>query len=144
MKEKVLLLVNVCLLSILFTACSTEWKFDFSYEVEETQWEKGKMYELEAIIKNVSGKTYQYDGGYSTFGAEVKLYYEENGTSYVMIYEDITHTTDIGTYTVEHNQSSSRTYCFEVPESAPEGTYDLELSYKDSNMIFDDVITVVE
>lgn len=144
--KRISLILATCVivLGMLCTSCSKEQKFEFYYELEEMEWSKGTSNEIRVTIINASEKEYKYEGAYSTFCADAKLYCKKDDTEYQISREENSITTDVGIHTVKNGEERSTIYRFNIPTDAPLGEYHLELSYDGYKEVFHNVLIITE
>ena len=137
------ILILSCML-LLFTGCEKDYKFDFDYEIDVTECIRGGQVNLKTTITNVSGFAHYYYGSSSGYMADAYLYTKRNGSNYVLYYNPIALSSDTGKHKIDNGVSGSQSFNFTIPLDAPLGEYNLVLSYKNSSIEYENVLTIKE
>lgn len=122
---------------------TTNPRFDFSYHYEDDATSMavtpGSYFTAWAAIVNL-GKAFTYTGSSSDFAADMMFVYTD-GVDY-RIQGIQWKNADEGTFTVETGRYDLASYLVTIPNDAPEGTYDLILSYGGESQRFVGALTV--
>ncbi len=144
MRKKILCLMLVIIVLFLTGCDKTPFRdFSFSYEIKTEQQEvsRGDRVYITVTLTNDSDFAYIYKGTFSDFDAHERLYCK----GYIIWCEPYP-VTDDGprVHFIKPHQSSSRTYCYIIPDDAPSGDYDLRVGYKDSEATYYKVFTLTD
>lgn len=118
-------------------------KFDFYYSITETEYTAGQTAEIDVTTVN-AGLPFKYKGSGSGFAAEVELYtVDENLNIYTVEEEPRIIIKNYVEKIVLKGEYNKVTYRFIFPEDVKPGQYNLRVCYKNSEKVFEDVLTVI-
>lgn len=101
---------------------------------------RGDRGEIEVHLK--SNSDYEYSGSYSDFRPQAKLVYAES--KYVIEFDEMPSTDDYGAFTIYAGEVRDTTFYFTVPEDAPLGIYNIQMSFRDTQNTQEGVLIVEE
>lgn len=142
-----LLAIFLCLPILSGCAQNNEKKamFDFSYDLEKTEYIRGDTVKITATVTNVSGKTYRYTGcSGNDFIPLISMYNDSDGSKYYIYCDPIALPTDVVEKKIKNGESGSIVYSFVIPKDAKLGTYSITLSLGDDKREFTNVLKITE
>ncbi|MBQ1195105.1 MAG: hypothetical protein IIX44_02555 [Clostridia bacterium] len=157
MKKLSIILVIIMLVG-LFASCegigdsSLEGKeknkiFEFSYEIENTEYLRGEEIRINAYVKNISGRTQKYTGCSGNDYIPVpELYWltDDGEVGGELIYEPLVFPCDVKEKKIKRNAIGCQTYVFVIPDDAVCGAYSLKLSRGEDSRVFEDVLRITD
>ena len=96
----------------------------------------------EIVVHLKSNHDYEYIGAYSDFRPHAKLVCAES--LYVIKFDEIPRTGDSGRFRIYAGEVRDTTFCFTVPEDAPLGTYNIQMSFEYNQSTQEGVLIVEE
>ena len=134
--RKAIIIFSFIMSIVVIASCSdnSSYSFAFSYSLKGASIHRGGHIEIEVVLKNNTKKQYNYVGSESDFRASVQLYCNE--TDYIIPYDPIPSTTDIGKHSIAPGESRSVVFGFLIPQDAPCGDYNLRVSFDKSDQTF--------
>ena len=132
------------MLVILIAGCeqTSSESFSFTYAIEPDNIVRGERIGIAVTLVNNSEKEYVYTGAESDFRATVKLYCNSAEAEYVIPTEPVPSTDDSGKHVVAPHESKTFTFYFLIPADASQGDYNLDLSYKETKVTYNNVFTL--
>ena len=147
--KKISILLAITMLLGLFASCNAvgknKQKFEFYYEIENTEFLRGEEIRLTAYVKNISGRTLRYTGcSGNDFIPTPKLYWltEEGEIGGRIDYDPLVFPCDVKKKKVEKGAVGSQTYVFAIPDDAVCGAYSLKLWRGDDSRVFENILRV--
>lgn len=137
------------LCAVVYPRYEKSTEYQFSYEVERTDYRRGESLVIEVTLTNISGQDYAYTGAYGDYYPVAELYYKDADGKQVVqcspeTYSSDTKKDETGDYVIKNNEGRTRSYYYVIPEHAPLGEYDIEISYNGKAVIIEAVIMVTE
>ncbi len=121
-------------------------EFGFTYEMPDSNISSltcaampGATVQVNASVIN-HGAPFYYTGAASEYRPHAQFILQTDPS--VILYGYLPHTCDMAEYLVETGEKGMGCYLFTIPEDAPTGVYDLELSYGDESYTFDSVLII--
>ena len=147
--KRILSMILVTVLCIsLFTCCTQsnedEAQFDFSYSVERVKYTRGETIQITATVKNVSGKTYKYEGCSGNDFIPQILLYSTTNRQYQIACDPIVLPEDVVAKKIPNGESGSIVYSFQIPKDATLGSYSLTLALGKDQKEFTDILSIIE
>lgn len=96
----------------------------------------------EIVVHLKSNNDYEYSGSYSDFRPQAKLVCAES--EYVIEFDEMPSTDDYGAFTIYAGEVRDTTFYFTVPEDAPLGSYNIQMSFRETQNTQEGVLIVEE
>ena len=109
-------------------AHETEAHFELWHETPAITCRRGECVEITVYLR--SHISYWYFGTHSEFRPYAKLIANDSDSGYTMEFDELPHTDDHATYYVYPYDQSHTVFSVTVPEDAPLGDYDIEMTFK--------------
>lgn len=139
------LIMLVGTLSACFDSTPDKSIYEFSYEIEKTDYLRGEEIEIKAIVKNISGRKLKYTGcSGNDYIPMAELYWLTDEGEYggKLDSEPILFPCDVVEKTIEKGAVGSHTYVFSIPDDAPCREYSLKLWRGDDSRVFENILSI--
>ncbi len=151
MKKISIILALIMLVGIL-TACfdgaQDKPTYEFSYEIEKTEYLRGEEIQIKTYVKNISGRAQKYMGcSGNDYIPWAELYYlTDDGASGGNLeeYNALQFPCDEVEKTIKKGAVGSHTYVFKIPTDAVCGEYSLKLWRGDDSQVFENILRVTD
>lgn len=121
--------------------------FEFSYEIERTEYLRGAEIRITATVKNISGKVQKYMGcSGNDYIPMAELYCLNGEGEYCgrIDFEPIMFPCDIREKKIEKGAVGSHTYVFNIPDDAVCGEYSLKLWRGEDSRVFENILKITD
>lgn len=119
--------------------------FEFSYEIEKTEYLRGEEIRIKASVKNISGRKLKYTGSssYDYFPmAELYFLNDEGEHGGKIDFEPIMFTADVVEKKIEKGEVGRYTYVIKIPDDAVCGDYSLKLWRGEDSRVFENILRI--
>ena len=122
--------------------------FEFSYEIEKSEYLRGEEIRIKASVKNISGRAQKYMGcSGNDYIPWAELYYLTDDGAYggnLEEYDALQFPCDEVEKTIKKGAVGSHTYVFKIPADAVCGAYSLKLWRGEDSRVFENVLRVTD
>ncbi len=119
--------------------------FEFSYEIEKTEYLRGEEIRINAYVKNISGRKLKYTGcSGNDYIPMAELYFLTDDGEYggKLDCEPLIFPCDVKEKKIEKGAVGSHTYVFSIPDDAVCGDYSLKLRRGDDSRVFENILRI--
>ncbi len=122
--------------------------FEFSYEIEKSEYLRGEEIQIKTYVKNISGRAQKYMGcSGNDYIPWAELYYLTDDGAYggnLEEYNALQFPCDEVEKTIKKGAVGSHTYVFKIPTDAVCGEYSLKLWRGDDSRVFENILRVTD
>lgn len=148
MKKSSFILAIIMLIA-LFPSCGVDDSkpdFEFSYEIEKTEYLRGEEIRIKTSVKNISGRKLKYMGcSGNDYIPWAELYYLTDDGAYggnLEEYDALQFPCDEVEKTIKKGAVGSHTYVFKIPTDAVCGEYSLKLWRGEDSQVFENILCI--
>ena len=157
--KKLSIILTIIMLVGLFASCEgigdssfedTEKNkiFEFSYEIEKTEYLRGEEIQIKTYVKNISGRAQKYMGcSGNDYIPWAELYYLTDDGAYggnLDEYDALQFPCDVVEKTIKKGEVGSYTYVFRIPTDAVCGEYSLKLWRGEESRVFENILKITD